>query len=70
MEFGTATEPMKSIKVVIREMAIGSHWLKLPKPFRINHPEEKLLILVLGKGDKVIHKVAVDLESVIKAEGK
>ena len=64
------TPKMKSTKVVIHEMNIGGHGLTLDPPFKIRHPEEKLLILVLGKDDKVIQRVAVDLESVIKAAGK
>lgn len=64
------TPKMKSTKVVILEMAVGRHWLKLPEPIRIKHPEEKLLLLVVGKDEKVHQKIAVDLESVIKAEGK
>ena len=67
---GTVTEPMKSTKVVIHEMNIGGHGLTLDPPIRVTHPEEKLLFLVLGKDDKVIHKVALDLGAVIKAAGK
>lgn len=70
MEFGTEIEQMKSTKVVIHEMNVGGHRLTLDPPIRVKHPEEKLLFLVLGKDDKVIHKVALDLEAVIKAAGK